>query len=112
MTNESSHLTHKQSYGFHITHPRAHSHTHTHTHTHTVDATYEAVEKRTFLPMSIMVAMMLPFLVGLIVLYPQISRRESAPESESEEKKEPILEAANEEGATELTQLMTEKMEN
>ena len=40
--------------------------------------------------MSIMVAMMLPFLVGLIVLYPQIGPKESAPESESEEKKNPF----------------------
>lgn len=35
----------------------------------TVDAAYEAVEKRTFLPMAIKILTFIPVLIGLIALY-------------------------------------------
>ena len=43
---------------------------------HTVTATYEAVQKRTFLPMAIMIATHLPLLLILIILYPTMGKRE------------------------------------
>lgn len=38
-------------------------------HIYIVDAAYEAVQKRTFLPMIILIATHLPLLIGVIVLY-------------------------------------------
>ena len=53
-------ILHMHSYTFHFLTPY---------HTHIVDAAYEAVQKRTFLPMVILIATHLPLLVGVIVLY-------------------------------------------
>ena len=36
---------------------------------HSVSAAYEAAQKRTFLPLLILIAVCLPFLFGLILLY-------------------------------------------
>ena len=38
-------------------------------HMYAVVSTYEAVQKRTFLPMSILIGLHLPFLILIIVLY-------------------------------------------
>ena len=52
-------------------------HIHPHLHMHflfIVDAAYEGVKKRTFLPMAIMIGLLLPFLVVLILLYPILGK--------------------------------------
>ena len=41
-----------------------------------VTAAYESVQKRTFLPMAITIAIYLPFLLGLILLYSTLGRRQ------------------------------------
>ena len=80
------------------------------THTrYTVDAAYEGVGKRTFLPMVIFIATNLPFTVGLIVSYSCLGQRAKDLKSNGEEEKNTILEATNEDGATELTQLMAKE---
>ena len=57
-----------------------------------VDAAYEAVQKRTFLPMSIKIITFLPVLIGLIVLYkylqPPAGEEPSYSELPSEEEEE------------------------
>ena len=60
-----------------------------------------------------MTGTLLPFLVGLILLYPYLGQKSSDPNSRSDknEHKEPILEAADEEDVTELSQLVLRKIE-
>ena len=45
----------------------------------TVDASYEAVQKRTFLPMTIMAGLYLPFLIEIIVLYRKLDPKTDSP---------------------------------
>ena len=60
--------------------------------------------------MSLVNTLLLPFMVGLIILYPKLGLKLRATKGNGEEK-EAILEATNEEDATELSQLMTERKE-
>ena len=59
--------------------------------------------------MAILIGTMLPFLVGLIVLYSYLGKKS---ESQNEEEKKTIFTATDEEDATELTKLMTVKEKN
>ena len=79
----------------------------------TVDAAYEAVQKRTFLPMAIKIITFLPVLIGLIVLYKYLqpdSEEQSYSELPSEEDVDEKEEAAEEDSGqgTELKTLMTD----
>ena len=47
-----------------------------HSCTCTVDAAYEGTKKRSFLPMAIMLGINLLLLLGFVVLYPQLGKRE------------------------------------
>ena len=44
-----------------------------------MDASYEAVQRRTFLPMSIMIGLHLPFLIELLVLYRKLAPKTDSP---------------------------------
>ena len=44
-----------------------------------MDASYEAVQRRTFLPMSIMIGLHLPFLIELLVLYRKLEPKTDSP---------------------------------
>ena len=65
--------------------------------------------KRTFLPLAIMIATILPFLVGLIVLYPHLGQKMDDSENGSQEEKEAILEKDED---IELTQHVPQKLED
>ena len=57
-------------------------------HTLTVEASYEAVGKRTYLPLILMIATLIPVLVGLIVLYHKLGYKKTCskePESDSDD---------------------------
>ena len=41
----------------------------------TVDAAYEGVKKRTFLPMLLIVGLHLPFLIGITILYKKLGTK-------------------------------------
>jgi len=54
----------------------------------TVDAAYERAQKRTFLPMLILVGLFLPLLLGLILLYPWIGDRKKKKEPKEKQDEE------------------------
>ena len=56
----------------------------------TVDAAYELVKKRTFLPMLLLVGLFVPLLIGLFILYPWIKtkKEEKEPPKKQEEHNE------------------------
>ena len=60
----------------------------------TVDAAYERVQKRTFLPMLVLVGLFLPLLIGLLLIYPWIgdrSKKKESLEKEGEDNEETEL---------------------
>lgn len=75
-----------------ISEPFAHMHIRTtQSSASTVDAAYERVQKRTFLPMLILVGLFVPLLVGLLLLYPWIhdrSKKRDPLEKEEEDNEE------------------------
>ena len=79
-----------------------------------VDAAYEAVQKRTFLPMSIKIITFLPVLIGLIVLYKYLQPASEEPSyselpSEEEDKEESDEEKEADKGhSVELQTLMND----
>ena len=56
--------------------------------THVVDITYEKAKKRTYLPMLTLVALFLPLLCGLLLLYPWLGGRHKTKELQPQDKKE------------------------
>lgn len=77
----------------------------------TVDAAYEAVQKRTFLPMAIKIMTFIPVLIGLIVLYNYLQPASEEPtysELQSEEEKEEKELEADSGNVTELKTLMSD----
>ena len=80
----------------------------------TVDAAYEAVQKRTFLPMAIKILTFIPVLIGLIVLYKYLQPASEEPsysevptEEEEEQESEKEIEKESEKDSDNGTELKT-----
>ena len=54
----------------------------------TVDIAYEKAKKRTYLPMLTLVALLLPLLCGLLLLYPWLGGRHKAKQQQLQDRKE------------------------
>ena len=53
-----------------------------------VDITYEKAKKRTYLPMLTLVALLLPLLCGLLLLYPWLGGRHKTKQQQPQDRKE------------------------
>ena len=76
---------------------------------HTVDAAYEAVQKRTFLPMAIKILTFIPVLIGLIALYKVLQPANEEPSYSELQSEDDAQELETDSGnITELKTLMTD----
>lgn len=75
---------------------------------HTVDAAYEAVQKRTFLPMAIKIITFIPVLIGLIALYKVLQPTTEEPSYSELQSEDDTQELEDSGDKTELKTLMSD----